>query len=192
MIYPAMNTCDPIRLWNQTAPFATPEDATRVERFLPSDDGIERLTDVATPTLTFYPASGRGPHPAVLICPGGGYGILAWNHEGKDVAGWLNAHGISAFLLKYRNREGWKTDPDLCLSANTPPTFLVQTQDDTLVDSSLAYYIALKAAGVPSELHIFPSGGHGYGLLRKGRPSDAWAALAIDWFSGEVVRSRAW
>jgi hypothetical protein len=97
-----MNSCEPIRLWNQSAPFATPEDATRVERFLPSDDGIERLTDVATPTLTFYPASGRGPHPAVLICPGGGYNILAWNHEGKDVAGWLNANGISAFLLKYR------------------------------------------------------------------------------------------
>ena len=268
-----MNSCEPIRLWNQPAPFAIPEDATRVERFLPSDDGIERLTDVATPTLTFYPASGRGPHPAVLICPGGGYNILAWNHEGKDVAGWLNANGISAFLLKYRcpgrrqaaladavramrlirsqagafnlladkigilgfsagahlsvrvctlpeaavyppqdetdrtaarpdfafiiypaylNRDGWKTDPDLCLSSKTPPTFLVQSQDDTLVDSSLAYYIALKAAGVPTELHLFSSGGHGYGLMRTGRPTDAWATLAIDWFGREVMRSRAW
>jgi acetyl esterase/lipase len=68
----------------------------------------------------------------------------------------------------------------------------MQSQDDTLVDSSLAYYIALKAAGVPSELHLYASGGHGYGLMRTGRPTDAWAALAIHWFGREVMRSRAW
>lgn len=53
-------------------------------------------------------------------------------------------------------------------------------------------YATNAALGVPSEPHLFPRGGHGYGLLRKGNPSDAWSALAIDWFSREVVRSRSW
>src|SRR5579884_1166027 len=56
-----------------------------------------------TPTLTFYPAYGRDlPPTAVIVCPGGGYGALAMNHEGRQVANWLNALGVTAFVLKYR------------------------------------------------------------------------------------------
>lgn len=55
------------------------------------------------PTLTYYPAYGRDlPGTAVIVCPGGGYGALAMNHEGRQVANWLNALGITAFVLKYR------------------------------------------------------------------------------------------
>ena len=89
-------------LWDKPAPFSLESDPTAAEHFLPSDDGIERLTDVVNPSVTFFPVSGRGPHPAVLVCPGGGYGILAWNHEGIDICSWFNSIGFSAFLLKYR------------------------------------------------------------------------------------------
>ncbi len=54
------------------------------------------------PTLTYYPPNGRGTTTAVIIAPGGGYGNLAMNHEGRQVANWFNAQGVAAFVLKYR------------------------------------------------------------------------------------------
>ncbi len=53
------------------------------------------------PTLTYYPALGK-PTVAVVVAPGGGYGGLAMNHEGRQVANWFNSIGVSAFVLKYR------------------------------------------------------------------------------------------
>jgi len=59
--------------------------------------------DSGKPTLTVYPAFGRDiSSTAVIICPGGGYGALAMNHEGRQVANWFNALGVTAFVLKYR------------------------------------------------------------------------------------------
>jgi len=59
--------------------------------------------DTDKPTLTFYPAYGRGTSgTAVIVCPGGGYSGLAMNHEGRQVANWFNALGVTAFVLKYR------------------------------------------------------------------------------------------
>jgi acetyl esterase/lipase len=57
--------------------------------------------DDDVPTLTYYPAM-HGAPTAVIVAPGGGYGALAMNHEGWQVAYWLNAVGVSAFVLKYR------------------------------------------------------------------------------------------
>ena len=57
--------------------------------------------DADIPTLTYYPALGGVP-TAVIVAPGGGYRFLAMNHEGRQIANWLNAAGISAFVLKYR------------------------------------------------------------------------------------------
>jgi enterochelin esterase family protein len=55
------------------------------------------------PTLTFYPAPPSTANgTAVIICPGGGYGFLAVDHEGRQPAEWLNEHGVSAFVLRYR------------------------------------------------------------------------------------------
>jgi acetyl esterase/lipase len=72
--------------------------------------GVIRLVNVSKPTLTFYPAAPRKePRPIVIICPGGGYNILAYNLEGTEVAEWLNSIGVSAAILKYRvpkNRAG--------------------------------------------------------------------------------------
>lgn len=73
-------------------------------------DGVIRLTNVSEPTLTVFRApAATAPTPAVIICPGGGYQILAMNKEGTDVATWLNTLGITGIVLKYRvpnNRNG--------------------------------------------------------------------------------------
>lgn len=266
-------------LWPDSAPvpFATPEDASLTEHFAPGDDAIDRLTDVTVPTLSFFPATGRPARPAVLVCPGGGYSVLAWNHEGTDIVAWLVSHGISAFLLKYRcphrreaakadaaramriikaNAEAWHIDParigtigfsagahlsvalsnlpspdaayapvdaldeidprpafnfviypayldrpngepgvapELAVSEKTPPAFLFQAEDDhALVGSSFAYAQALRAHGVRMELHIVPEGGHGYGMLHNGHPTDRWPELAMAWFEREIIRTPVW
>ncbi len=68
-----------------------------------------------------------------------------------------------AYLVDVNN--GNRIAPELTITKDTPPTFLVQTQDDGVhVECSLFYYLALTEAGVPAELHAYPSGGHGYGL----------------------------
>jgi acetyl esterase/lipase len=84
---------------------------TNTESAMPSrGDNVTRLTDVSEPTLTFYPApNASAPLPTVVVCPGGGYSILAIDKEGSEVAAWLNSFGFNAAVLKYRvpnNREG--------------------------------------------------------------------------------------
>ena len=58
--------------------------------------------DADRPTLTFYPPARAATETAVIVAPGGGYGNLAMDHEGRQVAAWLNAMGVTAFILKYR------------------------------------------------------------------------------------------
>ncbi len=66
-------------------------------------DGILRMSNVVEPTLTvFLPEIGKGNGTAVIICPGGGYGILASGHEGAEVAQEFVKMGVTAFVLKYR------------------------------------------------------------------------------------------
>ena len=64
---------------------------------------VLRKTDVSCPELTVYPAPrATSPAPAMMVCPGGGYGILAYDMEGTEVCSWLNSLGFTAVLLKYR------------------------------------------------------------------------------------------
>ena len=64
---------------------------------------IVRIKNVQQPSIAVYlPVKRNATGQAVVICPGGGYGILAWDWEGTDIAKWLNAHGIAAVVLKYR------------------------------------------------------------------------------------------
>src|SRR5690348_12652819 len=64
--------------------------------------GALRQADEDKPTVTLYKANGAGVRTAVIVAPGGSYAHLATNHEGRQVANWLNALGITAFVLKYR------------------------------------------------------------------------------------------
>jgi acetyl esterase/lipase len=71
---------------------------------------------------------------------------------------------------------------ELHVTPQTPPTFLVQARDDRIsVENSLRFYAALQKAGVPSELHIFEKGGHGFGLGVTGSGPAAWPALCAVW-----------
>lgn len=67
-----------------------------------TSDGITRVKDVTQPALIVYPAKKKTTDATVIICPGGGYGILAIDHEGYDIAKWFNARGMTVFVLKYR------------------------------------------------------------------------------------------
>ncbi len=65
--------------------------------------GGRSLTNVSKPTITVYrPAKEKDTGVAIVIAPGGGYRVLAWDHEGEDVAAWLNSIGVTGVLLKYR------------------------------------------------------------------------------------------
>ena len=74
-------------------------------------------------------------------------------------------------------------NPDLHVTKNTPPTFLLQNEDDHVdnVNDALSYYIALRNAGVPTEMHLYPKGGHAFGLRRTKLPVTAWPQLVDTW-----------
>lgn len=251
--------------------------------------GAQGSEDRDRPTLTIYLPYGRRAEPAsaVVVCPGGGYGALAQNHEGRQIANWLNSQGFAAFVLKYRlgpryhhpvelgdaqrairlvraraqefsvaadrigiwgfsagghlastagthfdagnaqaadpidragsrpdflilaypvisfttpythkgsmrNLLGENPDPklvenlsnELQVSAQTPPTFLFHTNADTGVppENSVLFYLALRKAGVPAEMHIFEKGPHGVGLGQTDAALAEWPALLARWF----------
>lgn len=214
---------------------------TDVERTERATDADYALTfNVSRPTLTHYP----GPDPdalTVMVLPGGGYGVLAIEHEGTEVAAWLNALGLNAAILKYRipNPEdhpihtvpledvqqalrllsgtvglmgfsagahlaamaanapegphpaftvlvymAYVDDPARApqVGADTPPAFLLHTADDPIpCASSLLYAGACAKAGVPVELHLFPKGGHGYGLRSQEAGLAGWPDLLAAW-----------
>lgn len=78
--------------------------AEGAENDLPSrGDHVRRITNVNEPTIAVFQAPDHSkPTPAIIICPGGGYGILAYNSEGTEIATWLNTIGITGIVLKYR------------------------------------------------------------------------------------------
>lgn len=74
-------------------------------------------------------------------------------------------------------------NPDIHVTRDTPPTFLLQAETDSVdnVNQSLVYYIALKDAGVPTEMHLYADGGHAFGLRRTKDPITAWPQLVEQW-----------
>jgi acetyl esterase/lipase len=74
-------------------------------------------------------------------------------------------------------------EPDIVVSKQTPPTFLVHAEDDPVddVNHSLVYFQALKRAGVPTELHVYPRGGHAFGLRHPELPIGEWPSLVERW-----------
>jgi acetyl esterase/lipase len=235
---------------------------------------ITRVTNVSKPTLTVCcPEATKNTGAAVLVFPGGGYTFLSWDHEGEQVANWLNSLGVTAAILKYRvpRREGtpkevrpiqplfdaqravslvrakaadWGVDPkrigvlgfsagghlaawvstsfdkraydpvdardatscrpdfailiypgnvlkqgtdelspEIRVTSQTPPCFLSHSGDDKAVDakSTVSMYLALRQAGVLAELHVYTTGGHGFGLRPTGKPAATWPLRCEDW-----------
>jgi acetyl esterase/lipase len=95
-------------LWPQGAPEASSADTTEHDMTAPSSalqagKRVTRLTDVSKPTLTVYKAGGdKNTGAAVLVFPGGGYKVLAYDLEGTEACDWLNSIGVTCVLVKYR------------------------------------------------------------------------------------------
>lgn len=78
--------------------------------------------------------------------------------------------------------ENFAPNHDIHVTEKTPPTFIVQAEDDPVhVENSVVYFVALKSARVPAEMHIYAQGGHGYGLRRTELPVTAWPKLVETW-----------
>jgi acetyl esterase/lipase len=78
--------------------------------------------------------------------------------------------------------KGMIANPDIQPTAQTPPTFIVQAEDDPVhVENATTYFLQLKQAKVPAELHIFAEGGHGYGLRKTDLPVSYWPAYVEVW-----------
>ncbi|WP_349655813.1 alpha/beta hydrolase [Xanthomonas sp. 10-10] len=118
-------------------------------------------------TYPFVDAADRvncRPDFAIAVYPG-----HLWAHEDEDRATRDSTH------LSLR--------PDITVTAQTPPTFLLQAEDDKVdgVSQSLAYYVALKQAGVPVEMHLYAEGGHAFGLRAGALPIAQWPHLVETW-----------
>lgn len=244
-----------------------------------SDGKTSGLTNISKPTISVYrPDSKIANGAAIVVCPGGGYNMLAWDHEGEQVVEWLNKIGVTAVLLKYRvpRREDtpkgqppkqalmdaqraialtrshaseWGVDPkrvgilgfsagghlsawastnpdarayeavddadkgnlrpdfaviiypggvvkrgtselspEIRVDANTPPMFIEMSNDDPVgPENAVQLYLALKRAKVPAELHIYATGGHGYGMRKSDNPSATWPQRCEEW-----MRNQKW
>ena len=276
---PAADAPAPLDLWpgavpGETAKIGPEHDTTAAKDHAVAGQRVMRIGNVSRPSLTvFRPAAGTPPTgTAVVVCPGGGYNILAWDLEGTEICQWLNSQGVTGVLLKYRvpvrpgrvrhaaplqdaqralglvrqhagewgvnpqrvgilgfsagghlaalasnqyekrtydavdgadalpcrpdftvliypaylaAKGGTGLAPELTVGANPPPAFVVQTQDDSVgVGNAMAYALALQGAKVPVELHVFPTGGHGYGLRPTKEAVTGWPRLAGDWLRG--------
>jgi acetyl esterase/lipase len=116
------------------------------------------------------------PDFAVAIYPG---------HLSLPAAEWDAIQGAQKFALPHRANadKDLGLNPDIQVNSQTPPTFLLQAEDDGVdsVDDSLAYYIALKNAGVPVEMHLYAQGGHAFGLRHTELPITQWPRLVEKW-----------
>lgn len=265
-----------IRVWPQSAPGESGSLPEESDSTKPTDGQVAgkrviRLANVQSPTLTLYrPAKEKDTGAAVLVCPGGGYNILAMDLEGTETCQWLNSIGVTAALLKYRvpRREGRPPHeaplqdaqralnllrhqasslgidpkrigclgysaggnlcgllstrfstrtyeavddadqlvarPDFCMliypaylvdpknrsqlsdtfqiPSDAPPMFLTMAQDDPLgCENVLVPALELNRLKIPFGLHLFPSGGHGYGHRPTDNPVTHWTDQAEGW-----------
>jgi acetyl esterase/lipase len=116
------------------------------------------------------------PDFAVAIYPG---------HLSLSAAKWDAKQGAKNFVIHYPATadKNLGLNPDIPVSPQTPPTFLLQAEYDLVeyVNDSLAYYIALKNAGVPVEMHLYAQGGHAFGLRPTKFPITKWPQLVETW-----------
>lgn len=271
----AAEVTEVIRLWPGIPPGPAREVGEETDITKPTDRLIAgrriiKLANVSSPEAHVYlPPAEQRTGASVVVCPGGGFHILAWDLEGTEVAEWLNSIGIAAVVLKYRvptnqvnpkwlqpvqdtqrtislirsrskewgldankigvlgfsagghtaartalttnrlyetiddadtepclpnasmliypaylaNQENTQLNDGLQVTKDSPRTFLVHAFDDPIaVQGSLLLTLALKEANVPSELHVYDTGGHGYGLRPvDNQPVTLWPQRCTDW-----------
>jgi acetyl esterase/lipase len=118
------------------------------------------------------------PDFAVAIYPG---------HLSISAAEWDANRGTKKIKVRYPANvdKDLGVNPEIPVTSQTSPTFLLQAEDDHVdnVNDSLAYYIALKKAGVPVEMHLYAHGGHAFGLRRTKFPITAWPELVEKWLA---------
>jgi len=116
------------------------------------------------------------PDFAVAIYPG---------HLSVSAAEWDANQGARKIVVRHaaNGDKDLELNPDVPVTSQTPPTFLLQAEDDHVdnVDDSLAYYIALRKAGVSAEMHLYAQGGHAFGLRRTQLPITGWPQLVETW-----------
>jgi acetyl esterase/lipase len=116
------------------------------------------------------------PDFAVAIYPG---------HLSIAAAEWDAKQGTKKYVVRHAANADMNLglNPDVPVNGQTPPTFLLQAEDDHVdtVYDALAYYIALKKAGVPAEMHLYAQGGHAFGLRRTKFPITGWPQLVETW-----------
>lgn len=91
-----------IPLYEGNSPGLKTEAASKKENVVKEKDGITRINDITVPTLTVIKPKKKTSDASVIVCPGGGYAILAWDHEGTSIGEWFASKGVTAFVLKYR------------------------------------------------------------------------------------------
>ena len=119
------------------------------------------------------------PDFAVSIYPG---------HLSLEAAEWDAKKGNGKYQIPYEENpiitnKRFAINPDLHITSETSPTFLLQAENDHVDDvgDSIAYYIALEKAGVPVEMHLYAQGGHGFGLRNTEFPITKWPELVEKW-----------
>ncbi|MGB6686420.1 MAG: alpha/beta hydrolase [Terracidiphilus sp.] len=119
------------------------------------------------------------PDFAVAIYPG---------HLSLSAAEWDAKQGAKEFVLPRQVHppgadDNLELNPEVPVTSQTPPTFLLQAEDDHVdsVYDSLSYYIALKKAGVPAEMHLYAQGNHAFGLRPTRFPITRWTQLVETW-----------
>jgi acetyl esterase/lipase len=139
-----------VRLWPGAAPgterWSGPEEEADAE--IPNVGKVHVVTNVTIPTVTvFRPAPGRANGAAMLVLPGGAFRALAWDLDGTEVAQWLAARGITAFVLRYRVRPPGPSAPS---GAETLDAFLLRTRtarDIAVADARQALRLIRSNAG---------------------------------------------
>ena len=119
------------------------------------------------------------PDFAVALYPG---------HLSLAAAEWDAEQGPKKSVVRHSwhlpaDAKPFDLNPDIHVTSQTSPTFLLQAENDPVddVQNSLAYYAALKKAGVPAEMHLYAQGGHAFGLRRTELPITAWPQLVETW-----------
>lgn len=145
-----MNAQEVISLYPEGVPGLLDTTNREFNRELP--DGLLRLAKVTQPSMSVYlPENVDEKTPAVLICPGGGYGIVSMTSEGYNVAEYLQAHGVAAFVLKYR-----LPDAEVFEDKSIVPLQDVQKALVLMRANADKYFINKKQIGIMG----FSAGGH--------------------------------